>query len=103
MAPSLLRLFYRCKEKGFKSRLFVLILMRREGELCFRDWGWGLEKVAVGIEKKNLTGSRRNEKKTEVAILGVAISEPFLRRKEKGFESRVFLALLKLLTESYVF
>ena len=51
----------------------------------------------------DLTGSRRNEKKTEVAILGVAISEPFLRRKEKGFESRVFLAVLKLLTESYVF
>ena len=44
----------------------------------------------------DLTGSRRNEKKTEVAILGVAISEPFLRRKEKGFENVVFLPLLKL-------
>ena len=28
--------------------------------------------------------------------MGVAISEPFLRRKEKGFESIVFLPLLKL-------
>ena len=55
------------------------------------------------LNKKDLTGCRRIDKKTEVAILGVAISEPFLRRKEKRLESYVFLLVLQLLTESYVF
>ena len=41
LAPSILGSFYRCKAKGFKSRVFLLLLRRREGKVCLRDPRWG--------------------------------------------------------------